>query len=188
MPICQKCKEKISFFAIRDEKYPNPLGDGYLCRKCYQPYGLVLKIFTTNLKKHDSDPKAAAWVALCCILSARRINLIRTITAAISGFVEKQNSWKICKERALILSEKAMAILPSDSDGHLFLKALYIIAENISEPPTREISIQRYASVYGDRILDIEYEAVARSGVSFNEAIRFASSLPHHQWLLTEQS
>ncbi|MDH3356916.1 MAG: hypothetical protein OEM06_05605 [Desulfobacteraceae bacterium] len=186
MPNCQKCEEKISFFTIRDKKYPNPLGTGYLCRKCYQPYGLVLKKYKTNLKKIDSDPKAAAWVALCCLLAARRINLMRTITAAISGFVEKQSSWKVCKESSMILAAKAMSMLSRDSDGHLFLKALYANAKDITKPPTREIPIQRYASVFEDRILDIEYEAVVQSGVHIDEVCRFASSLPRHQWLLPE--
>ncbi len=188
MPTCQKCKEKFSFFTIRDKKCPNPLGAGHLCRKCYQPYGLVFKKYTTNLKKIDSDPKAAAWVALCCLLAARRVNLMRTITAAISGFVEKQSSWKVCKERAMILATKAMSMLSRDSDGHLFLKALYTNAKDITKPPTREIPIQRYASVFEDRILDIEYEAVVRSGVTIDEVSRFASSLPRHQWLLPESS
>lgn len=186
MPTCLKCKEKISFFAIRDKIYPNPLGAGHLCRKCYQPYGLVLKKYTTNLEKIDSDPKSAAWVALCCILAARRINLVRTITAAISGFVEKQNSWKVCKERGMVLTEKAMSILSSDSDGHLFLEALYANAKDITKPPTWEIPIQRYASVFGDRILDIEYEAVVRSGITIDEVSRFALSLPRYQWLLPD--
>ena len=186
MATCQKCKEKFSFFTIRDKKYPNPLGAGNLCCKCYQPYGLVLKKYTANLEKIDSDPKAAAWVALCCLLAARRINLTRTITAAISGFVEKQNSRKVCKERAMILAAKAMSMISRDSDGHLFLKALYTNAKDITTPPTRELPIQRYASVFEGRILDIEFEAVVRSGVTINEVRRFASSLPHHQWLLPE--
>ena len=121
MATCQKCKVKFSFFTIRDKKYPNPLGTGYLCWMCYQPYGLVLKKYTANLEKIDSDPKAAAWVALCCLLAARRINLIRTITAAISGFVEKQNSWKICKERAMILIAKAMSMLSRSTFCALYI-------------------------------------------------------------------
>ena len=164
------------------------MGSGHLCRKCYQPYGLVLKKYSTNLEKIDSDPKAAAWVALCYLLAAQRINLMRTITAAISGFVEKQNSWKICKEKAMILAEKTMPMLSFGSDGHLFLNALYTNAKNITTPPTREIPIQRYASVFGDRILDIEYEAVVRSGITIDEVNRFASSLPCHKWLLPESS
>ncbi len=186
MPICQKCKKKFSLFTFWDKKYPNPLGLGHLCRKCYLPFGIVLKKYKINLEKIDSDPKAAAWVALLCLLAARRINLIRTITAAISGFVEKQNSWKVCKERAMILTEKAMTMISSDSDGQLLLNALYTHAKEIKEPPTWEVPIQRYASVFGDRILDIEYEAVVRSGVTIDELSRFVSSLPHHQWLLSE--
>jgi len=186
MPICQKCKEKYPFFTIRGKKYPNPLGTGYLCRKCYQPYGLALKKYTTNLEKIDSDPKAAAWVALCCLLASRRINLIRTITAIVSGFIEKQNSWKVCKERSMFLAVKAMSMISSDSDGHLFLKALYVNAKDMTKPPTREMPIQRYASIFENKILDIEYEAVVRSGVTIDEVSRFASSLPRYQWLFPE--
>lgn len=186
MSTCQKCKEKFPFFTIRDKKYPNPLRAGHLCRKCYQPYGLVVKKYTANFEKIDSDPKAAAWIALCCLMAARRINLMRTITAAISGFVEKQSSWKVCKESAMTFAAKAMSMLPCDSDGRLFLKALYTSAKDITKPPSREIPIQRYASVFGDRILDIEYEAVVRSGVTIDEMSRFASSLPCHRWLLPE--
>jgi hypothetical protein len=111
---------------------------------------------------------------------------MRTITAAISGFVEQQNSWKFCRERAMILAEKAMSMLSRDSDGNLFLKALYLNAKDMTKPPIREIPIQRYASIFEDKILDIEYEAVVRSGVTIDEVSRFASSLPHHQWLLPE--
>ena len=186
MPNCQKCKGKTSFFAIRDKFYPNPLGTGHLCRKCYEPYGLVLKKYTINLEKIDSNPKSAAWVALCCILAARRINIVRTITAAISGFVEKQYSWEACRERAMILTQKAMSMLSNDSYGYLFLNALYKNAKNITKSPAWEITLQRYASVFGDTILDIEYEAVERSGVTIDEVSRFASYLPRHQWLFPE--
>ena len=186
MLACQKCKEKISFFSIRDKNYSNPLGSGHLCRKCYEPYGLVLERYTSNLKNIDADPRAAAWIALCCLLAARRINLMRTITAAISGFVEKKDSWKACKERAMILAESAMSMLSRNSDGHLFLKALYAHAKDMTKPPSWEIPIQRYASVYGDRILDIEYEALVRSGLTIDDVKRFASSLPRYQWLLSD--
>ena len=186
MPNCQKCKGKTSFFAIRDKFYPNPLGTGHLCRKCYEPYGLVLKKYTINLEKIDSNPKSAAWVALCCILAARRINIVRTITATISGFVEKQNSWEVCRERSMILTKKAMSMPLNDSDGYIFLNALYTNAKNITEPPAWEITLQRYASVFEDKILDIEYEAVTRSGITIDEVSEFACFLPQYQWLLSE--
>lgn len=184
MAICQKCKSKFPFFTIRDNKRPNPLGTGHLCQRCYQPYGLVIEKYKENLEKIDTDPKAGAWLAICCLLTAQRINLVRTITAAISGFVETQNSWKACKERAIRLITNAISMLPCDSDGLIFLKAIFTIAEGIGESPSREIPIQRYASVFGDTIVDIEYEAVVRSGVSIDELYTFASSLPGYQWLL----
>ncbi len=185
MATCQKCKEKLPFFTIRDKKRRNPLGTGHLCQRCYEPYGLVIEKYKANLEKINTDPKAGAWVALCCLLAAQRINLVRTITAAISGFVETQNSWKACKESAIRLTINAISMLPCNSDGFIFLKALFTRAEGIGESPSWEIPIQRYASVFGDTIVDIEYEAVMRSGVSIDELNTLASSLPGHQWLLS---
>lgn len=185
MAICQRCKVKFSFFTIREQKRPNPLGSGNLCQRCYQPYDLVIEKYKANLKKIDTDPKAGAWVALCCLLAAQRINLVRTITAAISGFFETQDSWKTCKEAAIRLATNAMSMLPSDSEGLIFLQALLARAQGIEESPSREIPRQRYASVYGDSIVDIEYEAVVQSGVSIDELNALALSLPGHQWLLS---
>jgi len=152
---------------------------------CYQPYGLFLDIYKTNLKKDDTDPKALSWVALCYLLAAQRVNLVRTITAAIVGLTETQNSWKVCRQRAKELTTKAMRMLAPDSEGQVFVKGLFAIAEKITKSPFREIPIQRYASVWGDSILDIEYEAVMRSGVSIDELNNLVASLPGHQWLIS---
>ena len=108
---------------------------------------------------------------------------MRTITAAISGFIETQNKWKVCKERAIRLTKNAISLLPCDSDGLIFMKALFTRAEGIVDPPSREVQLQKYASVFGDTIVDIEYEAVLRSGISIDELNRLASSLPGHPWL-----
>jgi len=82
MSTCRKCGEKFPLFTIRNAKHPSPFGDGDLCRGCYHPYSLVLRKYTANLNKTTTDPKAAAWVALCCLLAAQKINLVRTITDA----------------------------------------------------------------------------------------------------------
>ncbi|MFC1825955.1 hypothetical protein ACFLYZ_01005 [Thermodesulfobacteriota bacterium] len=161
------------------------MGDGKLCSQCYQPYGLVLKKYTASLDKADTDPRALAWVALCYLLAAHRVNLVRTITAAIVGFTETQNSWEVCRQRAMELATKAMRMLTSDSEGQVFVKELFARAEKITASPPREIPIQKYASVWGDSILDIEYEAVMRSGVSIDELNNFVASVPGHQWLIS---
>jgi len=183
MADCQKCGKKFPIFTISDVRAPNPLGNGYLCKKCYQPYGLVLEKYTMNLKKIDTDPMAAAWVALCYLLVAQRINLVRTLTATISGLYEKKNSWEVCRQSAMTLSAKAMPMLPSDSDGRVFVKSIFDMAEEITEPPPRAIPIQRHASPLGGPVLDIEYEAIVRSGVSIDEINKLAASLPGHQWV-----
>ena len=161
------------------------MGSGYLCKECYQPYGLVLEIYTTNLEKSNTDPKAAAWVALCCLLAAQRINLVRTVTSVICGINEKKNSWEMCRQRAIELATKAMSMLPSGSEGQIFVKGILTGAEEITESPQREIPIQRHASVWGDSISDIEYEALVRSGLSIDELNNLIASMPGHQWLLT---
>jgi hypothetical protein len=185
MANCQRCGKKFPFFTIRDVKHLSPLRDGYLCKKCYQPYGLVLKKYSANLKKTETDPKAAAWVALCCILAAQRVNLVRTITAAIIGLTETQSSWKVCRQRAMELTTTAMSMVSSDTEGQIFMNGLLAMIEKITESPHREIRIQRYASVMGDSIHDIEYEAVVRSGILMDELNNFVVSLPGHQWLLS---
>ena len=38
----------------------------------------------------------------------------------------------------------------------------------------------------GDTILDIEYEAIQRSGLSMDELKNLALSIPGHGWLLTQ--
>ena len=185
MANCQKCRKKFSFFTIWDARHPNPLGDGCLCKACYQPYGLFLDIYKMNLKKDDIDPKALSWVALCYLLAAQQVNLVRTITAAIVGLTETKDSWEVCRQRAMELTTKAMKMLAPDSEGQVFVKGLCARAEKITKSPPREIPIQRYASVWGDSILDIEYEAVMRSGVSIDELNNFVASMPGHQWLIS---
>lgn len=188
MANCQKCGKKFSFFTIRDERYSNPLGDEYLCKECYQPYRLVLEKYTNNLKKADTDPKGAAWVALCCLLAAQRVNLVRTLTAAISRIYEKKNSWEECRQKTIELATKAMSMLHSDPEGQVFVKGLLAMAEETTESPPREIPIQVHASPLGGPILDIEYEAIVRSGVSIDELNNLVASLPGYKWLLTPNS
>jgi len=184
MSTCRKCGEKFPLFTIRNAKHPSPFGDGDLCRGCYHPYSLVLRKYTANLNKTTTDPKAAAWVALCCLLAAQKINLVRTITAAIVGLTETQNSWEVCRQRAVELATKAMTMFSSDSDGRIFVKALLAMAAKITKPPPRKIRIQQYASVMGDTILAIEHLALVRSGVSIDDLNDCVTALPGHQWLL----
>jgi hypothetical protein len=185
MANCRRCGKKFSFFTIRDVRHPSPLRDGYLCKKCYEPYGLVLKKYSANLKKTETDPKAAAWVALCYILAAQRVNVVRTITAAIIGLTETHSSWGVCRRRATELTTAAMTMVSSDTQGQIFMNGLLTMIKNITESPHREIQIQRYASVMGDSINHIEYEAVVRSGISMDELNNLVASLPGHQWLLS---
>ncbi len=184
MAKCLKCGKKFPFFTIREARRPSPFGDGDLCRECYRPYGLVLGKYTTNLKKTETDPQAAVWVALCCLLAAQRVNLVRTITAALIGLTETKNSWEVCRQKAMEYLTKAMTMFSSDSDGHVFVKGLLDMAARITEPPPRKIRIQKYASVMGDTILAIEHEAIARSGVSIDDLNNCVAALPGHQWLL----
>ena len=184
MTSCRKCGEKFPLFTIRNAKHSSPFGDGDLCRGCYHPYSLVLRKYTANLNKTTTDPKAAAWVALCCLLAAQKINLVRTITAAIVGLTETQNSWEVCRQRAVELATKAMTMFSSDSDGRIFVKALLAMAAGITKPPPRKIRIQQYASVMGDTILALEHQALVRSGVSIDDLNNCVATLPGHQWLL----
>ena len=185
MANCQKCGKKFSIFTIRDERHSNPLGDKYLCKECYQPYRLVLEKYTNNLKKVDTDPKGAAWVALCCLLAAQRVNLVRTLTVTIMGVSETKNSCEVCRQGAIELATKAMSMLPSDSEGQVFLQGLLTKAEEIMESASWEIPIQVHASPLAGSVLAIEYEAVVRSGVSIDKLNNLVASLPGHQWLLT---
>ena len=187
MTTCFKCQKKFPFFTIREAKRPNPLGDGYLCETCYRPYHLVLEKYSANIKKIDTDPTAAAWVALCCHLAAKQINLERTITAVLCGVFEAESSWKVCRQKAMALAAKAMTTIPSDSDGHLFLKALFNCAEKLSTSPPRKVTIRLHASVMGDVVPDIEYQALLRSGATIDELNTLAASLPGHQWLTTPE-
>lgn len=182
---CQKCGKKFSFFTISDARHPSPSRNGYLCKKCYEPYGLVLEKYSANLKKTETDPKAAAWVALCYTLAAQRVNIVRTITAAIIGLIETHSSWEVCRQRATDLATAAMAMVSTDAEGQIFMNGLLTMIENITESPHREIRIQRYASVMGDSIQNIEYEAVMRSGISMDELNNLVVSLPGHQWLMS---
>ncbi|MES0446872.1 MAG: hypothetical protein ABUJ92_10035, partial [Desulfobacterales bacterium] len=76
----------------------------------------------------------------------------------------------------------------SDPEGQVFVKGLLAMAEETTEFPPREIPIQVHASPLGGPILDIEYEAVVRSGVSIDELNNLVASLPGHKWLLTHNS
>jgi hypothetical protein len=77
-----------------------------------------------------------------------------------------------------------MTMVSSDTQGQIFMNGLLTMIKNITESPHREIQIQRYASVMGDSINDIEYEAVVRSGISMDELNNLVASLPGHQWLM----
>lgn len=185
MTTCANCQKTFPLFTIRDVKRPNPVGKGYLCETCYRPYFLVLEKYTANINKVDTDPVAAAWVALCCHLAATQINLQRTITAVLCGVFEEEYSWKICRQKAMELAVKAMSMIPSHSDGHMFLSALFNRAEKTSTSPDRELSIRLHASVMGDTVPDIEYQALLNSGVTIEELNALVKSLSGHQWLCT---
>jgi len=170
---------------IRDVRRPNPLGDGDLCENCYTPYRLVLEKYTTNKTHADTDPKAAAWVALCYILAARRVNLVRTLVAILCNICETKNSWEVCRQRATEFAKNAKSVLPAGSQSQMFMNGLYVMAERISEPPRREIPLQVHASPLGGTVRDIGYEAVRQSGATIDELNHLVASLPGHQWLTT---
>jgi hypothetical protein len=112
------------------------------------------------------------------------VNLVRTITAALIGRVETENSWEVCRQRAVDLSIKAKGMLSADSAARVFVQKVQTMASKITASPSREFSVQRYASVMGDSIRTIEYEAVERSGVTIADLNGLVASLPGHQWLL----
>ena len=184
MANCQACGKKFPFFTIRNARHPNPFGDGYLCSVCHEPYGIVLKKYTSTLKNVHTNPKAAAWVAVCYLMAAQRVNLVRTVTAAIIGVSETQRSWEVCRQSAAKLATTAMSMLPLDDEGQRLLNGILNSVETMTESLPREITIQRHASVWGDTILSIEYEAVMRSGISIDELNSYAASFPGHLWLL----
>ena len=118
-------------------------------------------------------------------MAAQRVNLVRTLTAAISKIYEKKNSWEECRQKTIEIATKAISMLHSDTEGQVFVKGLLAMAEETTEPPPREIPIQIHASPLGGPILDIEHEAIVRSGVSIDELNNLVASLPGHKWLLT---
>jgi len=93
----------------------------------------------------------------------------------------------MCRQRAVDLSIKAKGMLSADSEARAFVKKIQDMAVKITASPSREFSIQRYASVMGDAIRTIEYEAVLRSGVTIAELNGLVASLPGHQWLLASR-
>ena len=182
MANCRACGKKFPLFSFRNMKYPNPSGDGCVCGACHRPYGVVLEKYAENLKNVDTDPKAAAWVAVCHLMAAQRVRLVRTVTAAIIGISETQSSREVCRQSAARLVAAAKSMLPPDAEGQGFLNGILHRVDTMTESPTREIPIQRHASVWGDTILTIEYEAVMRSGISIDELNRYAASFPEHWW------
>lgn len=184
MAKCQKCAKKFPLVTIRNTRFPNPLGDGHLCAACYQPYFFVLEAYTNNVSNAEKDPKAAAWTALCCLLAAQRVNLVHTLTAVLCGIVETNNSWDVCRQKAIELAKYGLSMLASNAKGQIFVRALLKEAEALVEPPQRQIPIQKYGSVFGDNIMAVEHEAIKRSGVSKDELETFVRSLPGHEWLL----
>jgi hypothetical protein len=185
MASCRTCGKKFPFFTICKVKHPNPLGDGYLCTVCYGPYGLVLEKYSTTLKDVHTNPKSAAWVAVCYLMAAQRLNLRRTVTAAIIGISETQSSWEVCRQSAAELATAAKSMLPPNAEGQGMLRGILDRVETMTESPPREIPIQRHASVWGDTIAAIEYDALMRSGISIDELNSYIASLPGHRWLLT---
>lgn len=161
------------------------MGNGHLCGMCYQPYLLFIETYISNVNNAETDPKAAAWTILCCLLVAQRINLVYTLTAVLCGIVEISNSWEVCKQTSIELAENALSRLNSDSDGQVFMQVLKNRAEVLAGSPRRQISIQKYGSVFGDVIVPIELEAIKLSGVSIDELNAFVKSLPGHPWLLS---
>jgi hypothetical protein len=185
MANCRTCGKKFPLFTIRNVKRPNPLGGGYLCTVCHGPYGLVLETYTAALKNVQTNPKAAAWVAVCYLMAAQRVNLVRTVTAAIIGASEIQSSWEVCRQSAAKLAATAKSMLPPNAEGQGVFSWILDRVETMTKPPPRQIPIQRHASVWGDTIPDIEYEALMRSGISIDELNRYVASFPGHRWLLT---
>jgi hypothetical protein len=184
MADCRKCAKKFPIITMRNARYPNPLGGGHLCSVCYQPYLFALETYTNNVNNAETDPKAAAWTALCCLLAAQRINLVHRFVAVLCNIVETKNSWEVCKQKSIELAKHAISMLDSDAKGQIFVQALLKEAERVVEPPRRQVPIQKYGSVFGDAIVAIELEAMKRSGVSKDELETLVKSLPGHEWLL----
>jgi len=82
----------------------------------------------------------------------------------------------VYRQSAAKFAATAKSILPPNAEGQGVLSGILNRVETMTESPPRQIPIQRHASVWGDTIPDIEYEALMRSGITIDELNSYVAS------------
>lgn len=135
---CIKCGAKVGFFSQKNLRS----GKGPFCKTCFVPYTAFFFTWIQQSKKSDADPQSAAWVALCHLVCAERVNVVRETKHAIGMSLEKEETWKESKKSAVEYAQKALSLLPTSSPGHPFVSALLQRAQRIAGPSANVVGTQ----------------------------------------------
>ena len=139
MPTCLQCRKKFGFLAYFTMLWAKT-GNGPYCRQCFARRTALLMLWHRQNQKAGTDPKAAAWVALCHLVCMEHVNVrVRepggeTIESVLVG-----RTWPASKAMALDFAERACRNLPVDSAGRRLLHDIQRRASSMTAPPGEEV-------------------------------------------------
>lgn len=151
----------------------------------------VLELYSQMNEQAASNPTAGAWIAVCHLLAAERVNVIDRVSGVIGGGILKagEPTWRVSRAEAIRCAGTAISLLGDDTEGIAFLREILTRAEGISEPgvqPTvreTEVTPGLFGGAYVFRDETIAIHTLANE-LTMAEIKDIVKSIPGHEWLI----
>jgi hypothetical protein len=182
MANCIGCNKNLHLFEGTNLKD----GKGPYCNDCSKPFVEFFSEYNKNLEKANNDAKAAAWIAVCHLLCAEKVN-IQYITSTIG---QGELTWKKSKSKAIEFAKKAASLESSRDDNVInFFQAIIsraqlinyskLLPSKFSHLPPGGMS----GALFPHYVYNPEDVAVISGGMTITAFNALLSTLPGHEWL-----
>jgi len=188
MAQCIECNKRVGFF----KKRYTASRKGPFCKECFRPRLAVCMLYMHQAAKAEdtgsiSNAKAAAWVALCHLVCAERVNIVRHYEHALGASLGSRSTWQASKQKAQEYAGRANALLLPNSPGKTFTQAILDRASSLQAPRSKEVHGHSISSSPGPLFASythtLEDVAILSGEASIADVEETLKSLPGHDWL-----
>ena len=216
MPECKKCGKRLGFLSNkRYSAGEGPFcAECYLsvtsgCKTCGKILGFWSKQYTgcrtgpfckDCIRRHwafaflyghvgdvESGAKAVAWHALCHLVCAERVNIIRDISHVLGASSKGEPTWPASKASAIKCAREAAASLPADSPGKATMNAILERATAIDAPRGPEVHMKEMSTsagpIFAHVTMVLDQLAITACETTIDDLVDTLESLPNHEWL-----
>ena len=184
MAKCIKCGEGTGLFG----KHYTRAENGPFCKECIRPHRALEMLYLEQSRQAaEGKAHAAAWVAVCHLTCAERVNLIRDSKHASGVALASDATWQASKAKALEYVKIATEFLYKDVAGQAVLDAIRQRAMAVDGPHGAEIHAQEgspsAAPVFPHFTHSLEDWALFSGEISIGDVEKVIPTLTGHEWL-----